>query len=52
MSFVHDGTASAAAVGSPNSATITVGTWLGVGFVPDAAPHLFDLAPGLRVTRD
>lgn len=52
VQFVHDGTASAAAVGSLNSATITVGTWLGVGFVPDVASHLLDLAPELRVTRD
>lgn len=48
LEFVHDGTAAAAA-GPANSATITVGTWLGVGFHPVPAPPLLDLAPHLRV---
>lgn len=42
MDFVHDGTAAASAVTSPNSATITVGTWLGVGFQPIDAPPVLE----------
>lgn len=34
MEFVHDGTAAACVAGQRNSATITAGTWLGVGFDP------------------
>ena len=49
VTFIHDGTAAAAAAGSPHSATITAGTWLGGGFRPAQAPPLLDLAPGLRI---
>jgi hypothetical protein len=45
MEFVHDGTAAASAVTSPNSATITVGTWLGVGFQPLNGPSLLEPPP-------
>ncbi len=45
MDFVHDGTAAASAVTSPNSATITVGTWLGVGFQPIDGPPLLEPPP-------
>jgi hypothetical protein len=45
MDFVHDGTAAASAVTSPNSATITVGTWLGVGFQPIEGPPLLEPPP-------
>jgi hypothetical protein len=40
LHYLHDGTAAASASGAVNSATITVGTWLGVGFVPPESPHL------------
>jgi len=49
ITFIHDGTAAAATAGSPHSATITAGTWLGGGFRPEHAPPLLDLAPGLRI---
>ena len=49
LTFIHDGTAAAATAGSPNSATITAGTWLGGGFRPAHAPPLLDLAPGLQI---
>lgn len=48
LEFIHDGTAAAAMAGSANSATITAGTWLGVGFRPASAPWLLDLAPDLQ----
>lgn len=48
--FLHDGTAASAA-GSPGSATITVGTWLGMGFRPWDAPPLLPVAPDLRIER-
>src|SRR5205823_6728811 len=41
LRFVHDGTASAAAVSDgTTSAVITLGTWLGIGFTPVASPRL------------
>jgi hypothetical protein len=43
VEFVHDGTAAASAVTSANSATITVGTWLGVGFQPIGGLRLLEL---------
>jgi hypothetical protein len=49
LEFVHDGTAAAATAESMNSATITVGTWLGVGFQPTQGPPLLDLASDLSV---
>ncbi|HUZ54899.1 MAG TPA: hypothetical protein VMU94_20535 [Streptosporangiaceae bacterium] len=52
LEFVHDGTAAASAAGSANSATITAGTWLGVGFQPAQAAPLLELAPDLRIGRD
>jgi hypothetical protein len=51
VTFLHDGTAAAATAGSPNSATITAGTWLGGGFRPAHAPPLPGLAPGLQIRR-
>jgi len=51
VTFIHDGTAAAATAGAHSSATITAGTWLGVGFRPAHAPPLLDLAPGLRISR-
>jgi hypothetical protein len=45
LEFVHDGTAAAATAGAPDSATITVGTWLGSGFRPAYAPPPLHLAP-------
>jgi hypothetical protein len=49
LEFIHDGTAAAAMAGSADSATITAGTWLGVGFRPANAPRSLDLAPDLQV---
>ena len=49
--FIQDGKAAAAAAGSPHSATITAGTWLGGGFRPAHPPPLLDLAPDLRISR-
>jgi hypothetical protein len=49
LSFVHDGTAAAATAGSMNSATITAGTWLGVGFRPADGPPLLDVAPNVWI---
>jgi hypothetical protein len=43
LELVHDGTAAASAVESPNSATITAGTWLAVGFQPIDGPRLLEL---------
>jgi hypothetical protein len=51
VTFIHDGTAAAATAGSPHSATITAGTWLGGGFRPAHAPPLLDLAPDLRISQ-
>lgn len=51
LEFIHDGTAAAMAAGSTNSATITVGTWLGCGFRPADAPPLVDVAPDFSITR-
>lgn len=45
MELVHDGTAAASAVTAANSATITVGTWLGVGFQPAGGPQLLGHPP-------
>lgn len=42
LTFVHDGTAAAFASTETNSATITLGTWLAVGFVPRDPPPLPD----------
>ena len=50
VTFIHDGTAAAATAGSPHSATITAGTWLGGGFRPAHAPPLLDPAPNLRIS--
>ncbi|HEX6856337.1 MAG TPA: hypothetical protein VF204_13670, partial [Streptosporangiaceae bacterium] len=51
VTFIHDGTAAAATAGSPHSATITAGTWLGGGFRPAHAPPLLDPAPNLRISQ-
>jgi predicted NBD/HSP70 family sugar kinase len=51
LEFINDGTAAAFAAGSANSATITAGTWLGVGFQPAQPPPLLDLALDLWVVR-
>jgi hypothetical protein len=49
LEFVHDGTAGASTASSPNSATITAGTWLGVGFQHSGGRPLLDLPPELQV---
>ena len=51
LEFVHDGTAAAAVSGEANSATITAGSWLGVGFLPDPPPPLLGLARELEIER-
>jgi len=43
LRYLHDGTAAASAAPTANSATITVGTWLGVGFLPPESPHPPDI---------
>jgi hypothetical protein len=51
LEFVHDGTAAAASASSRNSATITAGTWLGVGFNTADGPPLLRLEPDLQIHR-
>ena len=40
LRYLHDGTAAASASAATNSATVTVGTWLGVGFLPAESSHI------------
>ncbi|WP_433466243.1 hypothetical protein [Spirillospora sp. CA-128828] len=51
LRYLHDGTAAASA-GTAGSATITAGTWLGVGFPPVGGPPLLSVPEqrGLPVT--
>jgi hypothetical protein len=46
LQFIHDGSAAALTAGSANSATITAGTWLGVGFRPSIPPSPLNQAIG------
>jgi len=43
LRYLHDGTAAASASTTANSATITAGTWLGVGFLTTAGPPLLNI---------
>ncbi|MEU8004200.1 hypothetical protein AB0B66_23850 [Catellatospora sp. NPDC049111] len=51
LRYMHDGTAAASAAITPNSATITVGTWLGVGFQPRRAASLLHVRQPLATRK-
>ncbi|MEV5705236.1 hypothetical protein [Actinoallomurus sp. NPDC052274] len=49
LRYLHDGTAAAAAAGAADSATITAGTWLGAGFLPEGGPPLLTVPHHLSI---